>query len=281
MAVLVGTIISAVCDVILEPYINGDFTAGGGPQLGIITEADLLATYQVVITDFLQQAGLVKRAYGILQQFGVSTYNVINSANDVQEVFSDQVALFTTDGFDLDRENPVWQQMVGTPWEWRQDRTKMKSFVVIPAPDGTGSTVYESTGLGGYGTLSAFNNGTISISFTNAGYGTLSADSGTMALLPANLGIGTLSSIIPAQGNLMPVATAGLSTSQVYMGSIMEALPDSFACYIKYGILAKLFSADGELKDNQRAIYCHARYLEGVNMAKAITKEMIGSRGVK
>lgn len=278
MSVLVGQIIAAVCDVILEPYVNGDFTQGGGPQLGIITQDELLGMYQVVFTDLLQQCGLIKRPYAFVQRFGIPTYVMPNSANDIEEVFSDQIALFQTDGFDLDRTNPTWQEDVGTPASWHEDRMDMKQFALEPAPELTGTDVYESSGLGGYGVISAIANGTISLTATNDGYGTIGAESGPMALLASGAGFGVPSSIIPVEGNILVIAKAGSHETPVWMTSLMESLPDSFQHYLKYGILAKLFSTDGELKDNQRAIYCNARYLEGVNIAKAITGEMIDQK---
>lgn len=62
-------------------------------------------------------------------------------------------------------------------------------------------------------------------------------------------------------------------------------LPDPLLMYIKYGVLARCFDKDGELRDPNRAKYCQSRYALGVQivvrfligaMAAMNPKEMAG-----
>lgn len=152
-----------------------------------------------------------------------------------------------------------------------------KSFEVIPAPQLGGNEVFEFSGLGGYGTISAVTAVDFGITLdpASSGYGTIAADSGAVALETSNIGFGVISDLVESHTNLMVIASAGTSIPNVAMTDSVENLPDSFTHYIKYGILGKLFSTDGELKDNQRAMYCNARYLEGVNLGRTIMGEIV------
>jgi hypothetical protein len=73
----------------------------------------------------------------------------------------------------------------------------------------------------------------------------------------------------PADRNLAVLGTAGTLKTSFALGDTIPNVPDSFSCYLAYGVLEKLFSTDGECKDLQRSYYCQARYLEGVAIARA------------
>lgn len=47
-------------------------------------------------------------------------------------------------------------------------------------------------------------------------------------------------------------------------------IPAMFVPYIKYGVMADMFSKEGEASDPQRAAYCEKRYGEGVQLARAL-----------
>lgn len=54
----------------------------------------------------------------------------------------------------------------------------------------------------------------------------------------------------------------------------LSFIPDIFTHYLVYGVLTKIFSADGETRDPQRAAYCNARYEEGAALAAGILENM-------
>lgn len=58
-------------------------------------------------------------------------------------------------------------------------------------------------------------------------------------------------------------------------GDTLDTIPDTFTPYLVFGILEKIFSMDGESKDQQRALYCRSRYEEGIAVACSIVKQYI------
>jgi hypothetical protein len=53
-------------------------------------------------------------------------------------------------------------------------------------------------------------------------------------------------------------------------GRDMLPIPAIFSPYIKYGIMADMFSKEGESKDPGRASYCETRFAEGVSLANML-----------
>ena len=84
---------------------------------------------------------------------------------------------------------------------------------------------------------------------------------------------GTYGGFFPSQHNLTIVGPQAPSVTAWGMGDTLDDVPDSFGYYISYGILEQIFSADGELKDLQRASYAKARKDEGIAIANALAQE--------
>lgn len=78
-----------------------------------------------------------------------------------------------------------------------------------------------------------------------------------------------------SSGTLRVFGSVQPSSSQPSITGNISLVPDSFAVYLKYRVLAKIFSVDGEARDLQRAAYCKARMQEAVNIGKAIMGEDI------
>ncbi len=58
------------------------------------------------------------------------------------------------------------------------------------------------------------------------------------------------------------------------LADMLSFIPDIFTHYLVYGMLAKIFSADGETRDVQRAAYCTTRYEEGAALAAGLLEEL-------
>ncbi len=80
---------------------------------------------------------------------------------------------------------------------------------------------------------------------------------------------------ISNDGNLTMLGPVGLSGNTYTLGQTIPVVPDSACFYLAYGVLARIFSTDGEAKDMQRSFYCQSRYTEGVNALAAISGEML------
>lgn len=81
--------------------------------------------------------------------------------------------------------------------------------------------------------------------------------------------IPNVSGTIDLLGTQLPSNITGISGT-----TTVEIVPDSFVPYLKYGILAQIFTQDGECKDMNKAQYCQARYAEGIGLAAAIMGEL-------
>jgi len=85
--------------------------------------------------------------------------------------------------------------------------------------------------------------------------------------------IGTYGDFFPGQHNLTIVGPQAPSKTAWTLGDTLDDVPDSFGYYISYGILEQIFSADGELKDLQRAAYCKSRKEEGISISNCLAQE--------
>lgn len=96
----------------------------------------------------------------------------------------------------------------------------------------------------------------------------------TLAVAPGDGGY-SFSVNIGNDGNLSMIGPTGLNKITFVLGDVIPVIPDSFCFYLAYGILARIFSTDGEAKDIQRAYYCQSRYTEGCSAAAAVSGAMI------
>ena len=83
----------------------------------------------------------------------------------------------------------------------------------------------------------------------------------------------------PTERNLAIVGTEAPASTSWVLSDTITVLPDIFVHYIGYGIMAGIFSSDGEMKDPQRALYCRTRYEEGISLARALSEEEVGDIG--
>jgi hypothetical protein len=84
---------------------------------------------------------------------------------------------------------------------------------------------------------------------------------------------GIPASIVPATNNVGINATALPTILTLTLDTPIEFVPDSLTPYLKYGVLQRVFSVDGEMKSLAMARYCGARFLEGRNLVHAILGE--------
>lgn len=81
--------------------------------------------------------------------------------------------------------------------------------------------------------------------------------------------------VLPTEtGNLKVFATR-VPTTALTMADNVPLLPDTVSAYLKFGVLEKIFSADGEAFDSQRAKYCGSRVSELTLLLKAIMSEEV------
>jgi hypothetical protein len=250
-----GSIYAQCCDVLLEP---------GGLQLGLLTDDQFYALALEVLLDFFGKTNLVKKIFNMRIMAGIATYPEPDQLSEVDTALVDQTYLHRTSGYYLDNSDPSWGIQNSAPAMFREDELPVGQIELSPTPVLQGNDIPSTNeGWGVIAAISSANDFTITAS--TAGFGVINGFTGNPYLESANLGFGMIGDATVSAGNLSaigPMVPDGLE------GILM--LPPSFRLYLKYGILAKVFGSDSELKDMQKAAYCSARYAEGVNLAAAI-----------
>lgn len=190
-----------------------------------------------VFQDFLGRTRLVKALFTQPVQAGVVDYAVPNDLIQPEECFLGGTRLEATALDDLDTYDPGWETEQDIPTHWRQDGLPIKTVSLSPIPN------YNGTTYSGVPT--------------------------------ATQPVGVYNQFNPTDNNLTMLGGQGVASNTWTLGQVIPVLPDSFTLYLAYGILERFFSEDGENKDVARAQYCGQRYLEGINLLRAIAEEIL------
>lgn len=251
--ILIRKIYNSVSSKLLEP---------GGLSLGVITEARFLEHFRDTVSDFLSRTEVAKRVLVIQQNYGQNSYSAPPSMSEVENVFSDGKVLQRSYQSLWNEGDIYWRQEIDEPFGWAEDRMSQGGINIRPAPNTQGQAPDVS---GIYGVVSG---STDSGRIADSGYGTIADVTGEIYSEPEGLGYGIPSGLIGSSGNLTLVGTACLSELYPDLDSVVEGVPDSMWFYIMYGVLAKIWSDDGESKDDLRAKYAFSRFEEGVRLAR-------------
>ena len=72
------------------------------------------------------------------------------------------------------------------------------------------------------------------------------------------------------QRRLRALATRDVTQQPAQGSGIPLLVADAWAPYLKYGVLADMFSKDGRGQDLLRARYCEQRFAEGIALASVL-----------
>lgn len=254
-----------VCNALLEP---------NGLVLGMVTEDDFLRFYGEVYQDFLQGAGIIKKLANVVTVSGTSIYEKPEYAMEAEEAAYDRNYLHREDAFTLDALSASWKNQSGPPRRWHEDRLEVRHFEIQPVPARSGYSVTMAASL--YGTISAKSLPVdFDVSVSAPLYGVIGGFSGPIYLEAGAWGLGTIADLVPDSLNVTLTATVKPLGIAWTLNDFIEAIPNSFAIYLKWGVLQTIFSMDGETKDEQRAAYCSARFQEGINLSQAISQAVL------
>lgn len=245
--------------------------SGQGPTL-----EDFLGYFTQVLQDYMQKTGLVKKWFCLQLLIDQSRYVFDDSAMQVQQVLGDNEYLSPTTTENLDLGQRFWRGARGFPIEWHEDRLPLKTIEVVPIPNLSGFTVGVELGQPLLGTLAGYTNSgdfDLVTEFGQAMYGTIADIGGSLSVDVTKPLFGTISGFTASDQNLALLATARPAKKTYALDDPIDLLPLSLQVYLKYGVLAKIFSVDGETKDELRAKYCQLRYDEGIRLGKVIMEE--------
>lgn len=222
-----------------------------GLVLGILTDAQYLAIANEVILDFLTQTCLIKRLNTQTVYGGTSVYTVPDDILRVDHVWWAGRYLERSTVSDLQNTLRNWRNSTGIPKVFHEDGLALKQVEIVPTPNFNGSFIpgasEPSAPHDQYDTF----------------YCTVRTDAGTSVQSPA-------------QHRGLTVCGPRAPTVLTALDDPIPLIPDEFALgYLGFGILARIFGGDNELKDTQKAAFCQSNYQEGVNLAKAISGEVL------
>jgi hypothetical protein len=227
--------------------------------------------------DFLGRTGLIKAIAVIPQELGIPQYTLPDWLEGADNAFSDGSALRRDFEGNIASTVRNWQTKVGQPRSWRQDKQTPQQVSIFPAPNTENPLFPDGPPPGQYGAVIAWAPGQ-NYAAPQAFIGTIIQTSGVAAFTSPGVFFGATPLNQFSRGNFCVVGAVGLLTEDVSLGLPVESLTDDWDHFIKYGILEKVWMADSELKDIQRARYAHARYEEGCMLAAAVMGEVIDAQ---
>ena len=271
MPVTVQSVYNQVCLIMMEDY-------GFDQGTGIFTDSEFQTALLDIIQDFQDRTGYVKKIINIHVNAGVGIYDEPNTSATVQSVNLNNEFIYRDSGAYLDNFDPGWTLTSGRGFKWKEDENPPQTIRIAPTPSVDGYEVQAGTPQLGYGVISSTTNPqdfNITAAVAAQGYGTISsADTGAVYLETLDPGYGTISTMISSTGNIQ-LLSAVIALDLPKLNDYLYLVPESFALYLSYGVLWKLFSADSEAKDMNRAMYASARYREGLNAAASIMTEAV------
>ncbi len=253
--------------------VTSDLLERGGFRLGIVTDAEFLSHYSDTANDFLQQSQIARHITCQPLQYGIDRYDLPGWMNTGDDLLIDEATIRGSSESDIADFNQRWRNQLGPVRAWGQDKMRMSTVRLFPAPAKDGPQVTMAGASVLQGVIGSVVDGDISVTATAAMLGTIGGESGSVAIMFAGPMLGIIGDIRSSKGNIAVLGKASLFEREVTLDSPIELLLDTFAVYLIYGILAKIFGTDGETKDELRRDYCRARYDEGVMLAQAIMNE--------
>ncbi len=271
----VNDVYTQVCDTVLEPVLGSASIGSTGLQLGTITQQQLLDFFSDVLDDYYEKTRMVRKLFNVPVSTGIAQYPEPDVMMELQAAFYSERYIYREQALDLDNLQEYWRTQSGSPQRWNEDRLPLKTVQLTPIPQIAGFTIVSSANF--FGTISNFSTpNDLTLAVTANFFGTISSYNSAAHLDTLPAFFGTTGNAADSTNNLMMVATARMPTTSYQFTDLIQLVPDSFVMYLKYGVLAKIFSMDGEMKDPMRQKYCDARYTEGINLAHAVMLEMEG-----
>lgn len=210
---------------------------------------------------------------------GVRIYDHDWYINQTLAATCDESNLFQGSGNYWDNSDYRWQQQgTGNPQEFRTDQLQEDQIEIRPAPSWNGYfTFYESDM---YGTISSASNPTtfdIEYDPSSTGmYGTIGAtDLGSVYVEFTGPMYGTIARMQDSTLNITEFNSYTPSQEIEDLDSYIPDLPDSFKPYVKFAVLAEIYSMDGEAKNDTLSKYYKQRLNELFRLLRSISGEVL------
>ena len=214
--------------------------------LGVLTQAQFIDALNETLLDFLKQTNLVKTIYTQTIQAGVSRYSIPDAVLFVESAFVAGRYLDRSTQSDISGKSLQWKNQPGIPKVFHEDGLPPKTVELAPIPNYNGTYIP----------------GTLEPDPPHGQFGGWAVTIGGSSVPPAtHRGLTVV-------GTEKPALITSLADS-------IPLLPDEVSLgYIPFGVLARIFSSDSELKDAEKAAWADGQYQEGIQLMKAIACEL-------
>ena len=239
MAVTVQTVYRTFCYDVCED---------SGLQLGIITLQQFFDTLNLVILDFLKRSELLQRIFTQTVQSGVTAYYIPDDIITVESVWLAGRWLPVSTQSELNNTIRNWRTIPAIPRFYYLDGLPLKSIGLAPYPNYNGAYI-------------------IGPNEPDPPHGIYDDFSATCQVGASQVYLN------PVQHRgLTVVGTQKANTQVALLTDPIPLVPDPFCLTaLPFGVGERVFSADNELKDMQKAQFCGKMYEESIALAKAIS----------
>ena len=265
---------------IYEPVCNQLLENTGLSTLGLMTDANFLGILNDTVSDFLTYTRFKFKINTVPCLAFQSSYTEPDFILNSKSVLYGSKNLYRSYEFYTDAARPnSANDKPGIPRDWYDDDASVKGFNLRPAPAFNGGQVIVALGQGIYGNISQTSDVndfdiTCDPLFANGLLGTVSdCHGGDCYVEVAGPMFGTIANMVASNGkngNITMIGPSNLFNRVQDLDTYLELISPSFAIYLRYGVLMRIFSGDSEYKDETRTKYCLTRFLEGINLCRAM-----------
>jgi hypothetical protein len=233
--------------------ITYDLLEDNGLVLGLLTVSQFIGFVNEVLSDWNQRTAMIAFVQTQLVQAGTSRYAFPDNQMRVDLAFLGGLLLEPTTVQGLNNGFRSWRTELALPTRWHADELPLKTIELAAVPNDTGVMVPGAA-------------------YPDPPY----SQTGWNVLYNSVTYTPTQHMDLTLIGPQMP-AVVGALTDPLCFGSVGSPTAyfpqDVVLGYVGFGVLARIFSADSELKDPARAAWAVSQYEEGIALMQAIMSE--------
>ncbi len=230
-----------------------DLCEPGGLQLGIISDSEYIRLFKLTLLDFLNSTGILRRIFTQTIFAGTSQYTVPDDILRVDLAFLQGHWLPRSTAGGIANAIRNWRTRLGIPSCFHEDSLPIKTLELAPSPS------YDGVFIPG-------------ASEPDPPHGIYDEFSAICFLEPNPLTPVLLTA--PQHRGLTIIGPFYPGDLELHMDCEIPELPEDISLgFLLFGILERIFGGDNELRDPQRALFCHSQYQLGISIFRAIAGE--------
>lgn len=267
---------------IYEPVCKDLLENTGVDTLDIMSEADFIRFTNEAISDFLDYSEYKHKVICLDALAFIGEYEQPDLLERTDNALYNGTACYQSYVDYVDNADPNNANNIGIPNTWYLDYGTAQNIRFTPTPMYNGDQVIISGAGAFYGMFSSCadaNDFTVNCdpAISTGLFGTISrTDQGDRYVDVTQPMFGTVSKITSSNGfngNFTLFGHVNKATPVQDLDEYIDMINPSFSIYLRFAVLARIFAGDSEYKDETREKYCIMRFLEGVNLCRAIMNQ--------